>query len=177
MAANNLGALYYGGRIGGESDYEKATEYYEIADRLGYSLASENLAYIYYYGFGTEVDYEKAYLYFSKAALCGRYEATYKLGDMFRNGFYVEKSEKMTSYFYRRAMELVWQDNVSNNKYLGCVYQRVVDLFYEGIGTAQDDAEAFHYYQLAEECYIRRLLMATNTMLIRFRLSSKDRKS
>ena len=96
---------------------------------------------------------------------------------MFRNGFYVEKSEKMTLYFYRRAMELVWQDNVSNNKYLGCVYQRVVDLFYEGIGTAQDDAESFRYYQLAEECYIRRLLMATNTMLIRFRLSSKDRKS
>ena len=39
------------------------------------------------------------------------------------------------------------------NKYLGCVYQRVADLFYEGIGTAQDDAEAFRYYQLAEECY------------------------
>ena len=157
LAANNLGALYYGGRIGGEPDYEKAIEYYEIADRLGYSLASENLAYIFYYGFETEVDYEKAYLYFSKAALLGRYEATYKLGDMFRNGLYVEKNEKMTSFFYRKALDLVWQDNVSDNKFLGCVYQRMGDLFYEGIGVAQDDEEAFRYYQLAEGCYYKQI--------------------
>ena len=157
LAANNLGALYYGGRVGGAPNYEKAREYYEVADRLGYTLASENLAYIFYYGFGIEVDYEKAYLYFSKAALTGRYEATYKLGDMFRNGFYVEKNDKMTAFFYRKAMDLVWHDEASTNKYLGCVYQRVGDLFFEGIGVEQNDEEAFRYYQLAEGYYYKQI--------------------
>lgn len=157
LAANNLGALYYGGRISGEPEYEKAREYYEAADRLGYTLASENLGYIFYYGFGTDVDYTKAYLYFSKAALTGRYEAMYKLGDMFRDGFYVEKNEKMTAFFYRRALDLVWKDETSYQKYLGCVYQRVGDLFYEGIGVEQNDEEAFRYYQLAEGYYYKQI--------------------
>ena len=157
LAANDLGVLYYGGRVGGKPDYIKARKYYEVADRLGYTLASENLAYIFYYGFGTEVNYEKAYLYFSKAALFGRYEASYKLGDMFRNGFYVEKNDKMTAYFYRRALDLVWKDEMANEKYIGCVYQRVGDLFYEGIGVEQNDAEAFRYYQLAEGYYYKQI--------------------
>ncbi len=57
MAANNLGALYYGGRISGRPDYKSARKYYEISAKLGYPLAAENLAYIFYYGFDTAVDY------------------------------------------------------------------------------------------------------------------------
>ncbi len=162
LAANDLGVLYYGGRVGGKPDYINARKYYEVADRLGYTLASENLAYIFYYGFGTEVDYEKAYLYFSKAALTGRYEATYKLGDMFRNGYYVEKNEKMTAYLYRRALDLVWKDEMSNEKFAGCVYQRVGDLYYEGIGVEKNDAEAFRYYQLAECYYYKQIAEGDN---------------
>lgn len=162
LAANDLGVLYYGGRVGGKPDYVNARKYYEVADGLGYTLASENLAYIFYYGFGTEVDYEKAYLYFSKAALTGRYEATYKLGDMFRNGYYVEKNDKMTAYLYRRALELVWKDEMSNEKFAGCVYQRVGDLYYEGISVEKNDAEAFRYYQLAECYYYKQIVEGDN---------------
>ena len=162
LAANDLGVLYYGGRVGGKPDYVNARKYYEMADRLGYTLASENLAYIFYYGFGTEVDYEKAYLYFSKAALTGRYEATYKLGDMFRNGYYVEKNDKMTAYLYRRALDLVWKDEMSNEKFAGCVYQRVGDLYYEGIGVGKNDTEAFRYYQLAEVYYYKQIAEGDN---------------
>lgn len=157
LATNDLGVLYYGGRVGGKPDYVNARKYYEVADRLGYTLASENLAYIFYYGFGTEVNYEKAYLYFSKAALWGRYEASYKIGDMFRNGYYVEKNDKMTAFFYRRALDLVWKDDMGLQKNVGCVYQRVGDLFYEGIGVEQNDAEAFRYYQLAEGYYYKQI--------------------
>jgi len=162
LAANDLGVLYYGGRVGGKPDYVNARKYYEVADRLGYTLASENLAYIFYYGFGTDVNYEKAYLYFSKAALTGRYEATYKLGDMFRNGYYVEKNDKMTAYLYRRALDLVWKDEMSNEKFTGCVYQRVGDLYYEGIGVEKNDAEAFKYYQLAECYYYKQIAEGDN---------------
>ena len=162
LAANDLGVLYYGGRVGGKPDYVNARKNYEVADRLGYPLASENLAYIFYYGFGTDVDYSKAYMYFSKAALVGRYEATYKLGDMFRYGFYVEKNDKMTAYLYRRALDLVWKDDMCEQKYAGCVYQRVADLFYEGIGVEKNDAEAFRYYQLAEGYYYKQIAEGDN---------------
>ena len=162
LAANDLGVLYYGGRVGGKPDYVNARKYYEVADRLGYTLASENLGYIFYYGFGTEIDYAKAYMYFTKAALTGRYEATYKLGDMFRNGYYVEKNDKMTAFFYRRALDLVWDDEMSSMKYAGCVYQRMGDLFYEGIGVKKDDAEAFYYYQHAEGYYYKQIAEGDN---------------
>ncbi len=153
MAANNLGALYYGGRIGGEPDYKNARKYYEISARLGYPLAAENLAYIFYYGFGTEVDYEKAYLYFSKAALYGRHEAMYKLGDMFRYGYYVEKDDKMTAFCYRRSAEFVKSDSMSSIKCHGSIYHRLGDIHYEGIGVEKDLRQALFFYQLAETKY------------------------
>ncbi len=156
-AANDLGALYYSGRIGGEPDYEKAREYYEIAEKSGYILAAENLAYIYYYGFGTDINYEKAYLYFSKAALAGRYESMYKSGDMFRYGLYVDKDYGMTAFCYRRALELIRNDNTAENNYYGCVYHRMGDLFYEGIGVEKNDTQAFRYYQLAEGFYYEQI--------------------
>lgn len=176
LAANDLGVLYYGGRVGGKPDYVKARKYYEVADRLGYTLASENLAYIFYYGLGTEVDYEKAYIYFSKAALTGRYEATYKLGDMFRNGYYVEKNDKMTAYLYRRALDLVWTDEISNEKFVGCVYQRVGDLYYEGIGMEKNDVEAFRYYQLAECYYYKQIAEGDNYHINQVRVIIEKQK-
>ena len=71
--------------------------------------------------------------------------------------FYVEKNDKMTAFFYRRALDLVWKDDMGLQKYVGCVYQRVGDLFYEGIGVEQNDAEAFRYYQLAEGYYYKQI--------------------
>ena len=47
--------------------------------------------------------------------------------------------------------------NMGLQKYVGCVYQRVGDLFYEGIGVEQNDAEALRYYQLAEGYYYKQI--------------------
>lgn len=157
MAANNLASLYYGGRVGGKPDYEQAAKYYEIADRLGYSLATENLAYIYYYGLGTDVDYEKAYLFFSKATLSGRYEAMYKLGDMFRFGYYVEKNEHMTAFCYTRAAEMLQNENEAYIKCFGSAYHRLADMYYEGIGVDIDLKNALHFYQMAEVNYYKQI--------------------
>lgn len=153
MAANNLGTLYYGGRINGIPNYKIARKYYEISARLGYPLAAENLAYIFYYGFDTEVDYEKAYMYFSKAALFGRYEAMYKLGDMFRYGYYVEKDDRMTAYCYRKSAELIQNDDMASIKCHGSVYHRLGDIHYEGIGVEKNLKQALFFYQLAETNY------------------------
>ncbi len=157
LAANNLACLYYSGRIDGEPDYNNARKYYEIASRFGYVLASENLAYIYYYGFGTDIDYSQAYKYFSKAALRGRYEAMYKVGDMFRYGYYVEKDDKMTANCYFRAMDLIQNDHMTAEKCYGGLYHRLADLFYDGIGVEKDLKEAMHYYQLAEIGYYQQI--------------------
>jgi len=150
-AANNLGCMYYRGRVSGEPDYAEAAKYYEMADKMGNILATENLAYIYYYGLGCEVDYEKAYLYFSKAALGGRYEATYMLGDMFRTGKYCPKDDFMTFHCYTKAERLLSESKQSDA--WGCIYHRIGDLFYYGIGTDKDLMAALHFYQLAETGY------------------------
>lgn len=69
-AANDLGSLYYTGRIGKQS-YEKALHYYSIAADGGDRQAQENLGYCYYYGRNCEVDYKKAFHYFALGAFDG----------------------------------------------------------------------------------------------------------
>ena len=96
-AMTNLGSLYYTGRCG-EQNYEKAVEYYTMADRLGERQATENLGYCYYYGRTGDVDYKKAYHYFVKGALDNHLNSLYKIGDMYKNGYYVEKDEKEAFY-------------------------------------------------------------------------------
>lgn len=157
LAANNLACLYYSGRIDGKEDYKNARKYYEIADKLGYSLATENLAYIFFYGFETEIDYAMAYKYFSKAALCGRYEAMYKLGDMFRYGYFVEKDENMAAKCYFESQELIKQDSMAFIKCYGGLYHRIADCYCEGIGVQKDLKTALHYYQLAETGYYEQI--------------------
>lgn len=148
-AYNNIGALYYTGRIG-HVDKKKALEYYQKAGELGFITAYTNMGYAYLYGDGVDADYEKAYRNFSQGALGGDTEAMYKLGDMFRYGFYVDKNETLASIAYIKASQLL---NESRGAFLPCdgkVYLRLGDMFYEGIGTDIDYDKAFQYYQSAE---------------------------
>lgn len=81
-----LGSYYYGIK-----EFEKAKQYYEMADELGEPWAPEGLGYIWYYGRTGEKDYEKAFKYYSKAAANGFPRSKMKVADMYRNGYYVEK--------------------------------------------------------------------------------------
>ncbi len=145
LSYNNLGILYYDGR-GYEKDYSKCIEYLEKADQLGCKLAAENLGFCYYYGLP---DYEKAYKYFIKGALYGGHESMMKLGDMYRNGQYVEKDEDMVRICYYKALELTGETLGATISRHGSVYERLGDLYYEGIGVDVDYDQAFKLYQVA----------------------------
>lgn len=149
LAMNNLGSLYYNGRLG-KKDFEMAMKYYSMADKAGCSLATENIAYNYFYGLGTDVDYAMAHKYFTKAALMGRYGAMYKLGDMYRYGYYVDVDPKMAFRCYNQALELGSHDHVEMNVCLGSILYRIADAYYEGIGVEISLVAAMNYYQKAE---------------------------
>lgn len=147
-AMNDMGCLYYGGRMG-EPDYKKAIRYYTMAEENGSIIAAENLGYCYYYGRDGKTDYRKAYQYFSKGALAKRSESMYKIGDMYRYGYYVKADPKMAAQCYFNALEYVEKEEPEAS-YRGCVLKRVGDLYYEGIGVRVDYRAAHRYYHFAE---------------------------
>ena len=154
-AANDLGALYYTGRIGVQ-DYTKAMHYYEIAAKGGNRQAQENLGYCYYYGRNCEKDYKKAFHYFALGAFDGHLRSLYKIGDMYLNGYYVEKNEREAKYIYRRCYEMMTD---AARPLLGAdVAMRLGDFAFEGICEPPDYGLAIHFYQEAEQLFYQRLM-------------------
>lgn len=147
-AMNNLGAHYYGGSRGFEQNFRKAVALYKMAAENGNRQAQENLGYCYYYGRDMEVDYEKAFHYFALGAFDGHLISLYKIGDMYRNGYYVKKNEKEAFLIYHRCLAQLGETNQAD--IVGPVRLRLGDMYLNGIGTAQDAAEALFNYSIAE---------------------------
>ena len=154
-AANELGTLYYDGRIG-EKSFDKATELYEYAASLGNAHAQENLGYVWYYGRTGKIDYEMAFNCFIKGALNGRPISMYKIGDMYKNGYYVKKDPVQAFNVFNAAQDLMTNDE---NIYTAWpdVSMRLADCYFEGFGTEQDYAAALTFYQQAERLYYHRI--------------------
>ncbi len=153
-SANNLGTLYYDGRIG-EQNFTKAVEYYTKAASLGSRVAAENLGYCYYYGRNVDVDYEKAFHYFSLGAFDGHIISRYKIGDMYKNGYFVDKNEKEAFYIYKKCLKSL--DNYKNKGSAADVYMRVADCYAKGIGTDVDELKAYKYVTKAIYGFMKRL--------------------
>ncbi len=68
---NNLGVLYLTGDAGVKQNIELALEYYKKSAYEGYSLAAENLGWIYFNGEYVEKNDMVAKKYFEAAVLCG----------------------------------------------------------------------------------------------------------
>ena len=146
-AMNNLGAMYYEGRVV-EQDQAKAMEWYKKAAAKGNSMSMLNLGYGYYYGHGIEKDMEMAYRMFTKAALLGQHEAIYKVGDMYANGFFVEKDEKAAFEMYGRAFAIS-KDHLSEKpaqQMYSSACLRLGRCFKDGVGTEKDLLAAEHFY-------------------------------
>ncbi len=149
-AANDLGALYYEGRIG-EQNFLKAVELYTFAANNGCRVAAENLGYCYYYGRDIPRDYEKAFHFFALGAFDGHIISLYKIGDMYRNGYYLTKNEKEAFYIYKRC-----EDTMTAEVLPLCgadVYFRLAECYAEGIGTEQNIKLAHSYYQKAANMF------------------------
>lgn len=104
--ANDLGALYYTGRIF-EQDFGSAAALYGIGTDLGCQQSIINLGYIYEYGRLGSTDYARAFECYSlAAALEPSCEATYKMGDMYARGQCVEKNMGRARMLWERSLEL-----------------------------------------------------------------------
>ncbi len=153
-AMTDLGSLYYTGRIG-EQSYEKAVEYYTMADKLGERQATENLGYCYYYGRLGEADYKKAFHYFVKGALDNHLNSLYKIGDMYRYGYYVDKDEAEAYRIYNHCYN---QMNDYCADLIGAdICKRMGEVYFYGIGTAINYEIALKYYQESERHFYRKI--------------------
>ncbi|KAJ3452087.1 sel-1-like protein [Anaeramoeba flamelloides] len=66
QSAHNLGLLYCKDSDEIKQDYERAFEYFQIAEENGYEMGSYRLGLMYIYGLGTEINFEKAQECFDK---------------------------------------------------------------------------------------------------------------
>lgn len=153
-AMTDLGSLYYTGRIG-EQSYEKAVEYYTMADKLGERQATENLGYCYYYGRLGEVDYKRAYHYFVKGALDNHLNSLYKIGDMYRYGYYVDKDEEEAYRIYNHCYREM--DDYCAELIGADICKRMGEVYFYGIGTAINYELALKMYQEAERYFYRKI--------------------
>ncbi len=153
-AANNLGILYYNGRIG-EQNFKKAVELYTTAAKGGSRVAAENLGYCYYYGRDVKKDYEKAFHYFALGAFDGHLISLYKIGDMYKNGYYVEKNEKEAFFIYEQCVNTMTDEALH---ICGAdIYMRMGDCYYQGVGTDINLTTAMNFFQRAEALFRERI--------------------
>ena len=144
-----LGRLYSEERYG-HVDFEKATAWFARGAKALDGEAEAKLGKCYYLGLGLPVDYKKAFHYLVKWALIeGRRsaEAMYLLGDMYFHGHYVEKDEVQAYDLYRRAEELLYDEN---NAFAAEIYLRIADYNLNQICTEESCYTALKYYQYSE---------------------------
>lgn len=97
-AEYELGLRYYKG-IGVKTDFKKAKELFEEADKNGVKGASYYLGVIYYNGRGVQTDHKKAKEYFEKSEKNNNVFSSYYLGKLYYWGDGVEKNpEKAEEY-------------------------------------------------------------------------------
>lgn len=161
-AANDLGELYYDGRIG-EQSYRKAMDYYMFSADRGNEDAYVNLGYCYYYGRDGEPDYDKAYDCFIRGALTGDIRSLYKIGDMYRYGLHVQRDERQARNIYSHCVDMINQAPKPEHDRLhdecgADVYIRYGECFLFGIGGRTDAWIALSWAQRAEQGFRKKAL-------------------
>jgi len=81
-AINHFAGYYVRGLRGIPQDYQKASELFLKAGKLGCAVGYYHLGYAYHFGYGVEVDTKKAQHYWTLAALTGYVHARHSLGNI-----------------------------------------------------------------------------------------------
>lgn len=147
--ANDLGALYYTGRIF-EQDFGSAAALYGIGTDLGCQQSIINLGYIYEYGRLGNADYTRAFECYSlAAALEPNCEATYKMGDMYARGQCVEKNMSRARMLWERSLELADSLELAAQP-SARIAPLLIDYEGDNGGAPYDPLRALGLYQQAE---------------------------
>lgn len=103
LAILNLGCMYEDGNLGGASNYDKAFEYYQRADKLGCAPAAYELGHCFEVGVGTKANSKKAFSFYKKSADAGCGPAAYETGRRYLEGDGVKKDLKMARKYLEIA--------------------------------------------------------------------------
>lgn len=163
-------AYRYGNGV--EENPDKAIEYYQKGADAGNAKALVELALCYEHEYGVSFDAEKAFHYMQQAADQDYYYAQYKLGYYYMHGLIEKDTQKALEYLGKAAEAgsplaplqigdyyLYDYDELDQADKAFGYYQKAIELdavneglgiCYEyGIGTEDNPAEAFKYYEMA----------------------------
>ena len=101
---NLLGCIEYKG-FNVKRNYDRAREFFHLADRLGNAAAKNNLGWLYQHGYGIEADLEKALAYY-RASAAQHYTGAYcNLGYLHFNGIGVAQDYAEALRYFRLAAD------------------------------------------------------------------------
>lgn len=174
LAMLALGDYYLYG-YGATKEYEKAFEYYKMAEERDY--ISEGLGLCYQFGLGTENDAKKAFQSYKVAAERHYDAALFRLGLCYYYGIGTDKDLVEAFYYLKAAADNEFMDAVS---YIGVMLVKgegtdrdpeygvsyliqaadsevdsaqyeLANCYLKGEGVPQSDEQAMHWYQRAAE--------------------------
>lgn len=136
--AQNSLAGYYEYGVGVEKDLKEAFKWRLQAAQQGYKDAQYQLALYYANGIGVVKDIEKAEQWLETCATGGSSLHQRNAADHFRIGNKIRQDYGKALFWYKEA---ITHDDVPTD-----VYKSLGDLYYKGLGVAQDYAAAARYY-------------------------------
>lgn len=142
FACFEIASLEFFGVISGCPRYEKAYEYYKIAESSGHPTATWAIGYLYYNGYigsKSKHDLYLAFKYFNKARKLKCSNAFNSLGLIILNGNipHIKPNEKLACYYFEKAVLL---GNVYGYNNLGKIYE-----------NKKEYNKAFYYFNKASD--------------------------
>lgn len=135
-----MGEYYFFEMNEGDTDYQKAVEYFERAIELEENLdAYYYIALSYYLGIYYEQDYQQAIDYLQYGVDAEDSRSQYLMGELYYFGNGVERDYEQAAYYYELAAE----------QGLPIAMNNFGDLYETGLGVEQDYDLAFYWYSRA----------------------------
>jgi TPR repeat protein len=104
--ANELGEIYFRGRLDQPVDYSLAMQYFQVAADKNYPEGVKNVGKLYFLGRGRPKDCAKAYLYLKRAADLNDLHAIYDMGLLYEQGCGVPQDYAKAVQWWQKAYEL-----------------------------------------------------------------------
>lgn len=139
--ANELGEVYFRGRLDQPVDYSLAMQYFQVAAEKNFPEGVKNVGKLYFLGRGRPKDCAKAYVYLKKAADLNDLHAIYDMGLLYNHGCGVEQDYTKAVQWFQKAYDL-------GHLTAG---EALADAYAKGRGVAKDERRAFELYRSLKE--------------------------
>lgn len=135
--------------LGGEQDYQKAAEWFDLSAEKKYKFAQYSLGALYHRGQGVEQDMDKAFELYLKSAKQGFPYADFEVAKMYRDGVGTDKDESKSEQHFKRAFQGF--ELLEKTSHDDKIQYRLGWMLQNGIGTEQDIPRAKKYYAKSEK--------------------------